>query len=263
MTANEILQQLLAACDWVNPAQTVDRIVAGDGDRPVRTVLVTWISSLAACRTAIARGVDLLVTHEPTFWRHLDDFPEPVDQYALAKQREIREAGLTILRLHDSWDRFPGVGIPFAWAQYLGLPGAPVATGMAGYLHRYDVAPTTAGAFARQVAVRTAALGEPVIQFAGDPGAVVSRIGTGTGCACDPAAYQAMGCDLAVVCDDGTCSWGHLQRAADLGLPVIRVNHGTSEEPGMLTLAAHLRAAFPGLQVEHLPHPCCYAPMRA
>lgn len=262
MTAHDILRQIIGLCPWVDPANTVDRVIVGDGDRPVHSALVTWISSRDACREAMARGADLIVTHEPTFWRHLDDFPEPADPHAVAKQRELRDAGLTIIRLHDTWDRFPGVGIPFAWAQFLGLEGAPAATGWNGYLHRYDIAPTTAGAFARRVASRTATLGEPVIQFIGAAEAPVSRIGIGTGCACDPATYQTMGCDLAVVCDDGACYWSPIQRAADVGMPVVRVNHGTSEEPGMVTLAAYLRETF-GLPVEHLPHPCLYIPVSA
>lgn len=62
-----------------------------------------------------------------------------------------------------------------------------------------------------------------------------------------------MGCDCPIVCDDGSIYWKGIQGAEDFAHPVIRVNHGTSEEPGMVTLTRyisdHLR-----LQAEHYPH---------
>ena len=40
----------------------------------------------------------------------------------------------------------------------------------------------------------------------------------------------------------------------DIGHPVIRVNHGTSEEPGMVTLTRYINEHVPGLTAEHIPH---------
>ncbi|OGV71726.1 MAG: hypothetical protein A3K19_12285 [Lentisphaerae bacterium RIFOXYB12_FULL_65_16] len=53
---------------------------------------------------------------------------------------------------------------------------------------------------------------------------------------------------------DGSCYWAGIQRAEDAGHPVIRVNHGTSEEPGMVALTEYINANLPGLHAEHLPH---------
>jgi hypothetical protein len=36
------------------------------------------------------------------------------------------------------------------------------------------------------------------------------------------------------------------------------VNHATSEEPGMISLAVYLRGVFPGIHVEHVPGGCLY-----
>ena len=63
-----------------------------------------------------------------------------------------------------------------------------------------------------------------------------------------------MGCDVSIVCDDGSCYWSEIQRAADGDHPVIRVNHGTSEEPGMVTLTQYVNDTFAGVTAEHLPH---------
>ena len=233
--------------------KTVDLVIVGDPEKEVRRCLVTWISSHRACQLAAERGVELLITHEPTFWDHWDDKPEK-NPNSSAKLKLIQDAGLVILRNHDTWDRFPEVGIPWAWARHLGLDGPPAAIGADGYQHRYDIAPVALDVFAKRVARRTALLGEPHVQVTGDPRQKVKRIGVGTGCGCDLATFRGMGCDCSIVCDDGSCYWAGIQLAEDLGHPVIRVNHGTSEEPGMVTLTAYLNEHLPGVSAEHIPH---------
>jgi hypothetical protein len=55
-------------------------------------------------------------------------------------------------------------------------------------------------------------------------------------------------------CDDGS----DIQMAQDLGHAVIRVNHGTSEEPGMVTLTNYINENIVGLNAQHLPHGCTF-----
>lgn len=258
MIAQEILDHFYSRCDWVHPGETVDRIICGDAQKDVKSAVVTWISSLDACREAISRGADLLITHEPTFWDHWDVLPCPEDPMVAAKQDVLDSAGLVVLRLHDSWDTFPDIGIHSAWARFLGMDGAPADSGSSRYQHRYDITPRTAGVLAGEIAARTAELGEPAVQLFGDPDQVVSRVGIGTGCGCHPRTFAEMGCDVAVTCDDGISCWREAQRSLDTGFPIIRVNHGTSEEPGMATLTAYLQQTFPSVSFSHLPYRCMY-----
>lgn len=255
MRAIEINRHFVSQADWIDPARTVDKIIVGDPDAEIRRVLVTWISSFGALRAAAERGVDMLITHEPTFWKHADEL-ENVESSEIgrAKKRFVDEHGLVILRNHDVWDRMPQVGIPWAWARFLGLGDTPAAVGPRGYQHRYDVDAVPLGEFARAMAARTATIGEACVQVRGDLDQPVSRIGVGTGCACSIGVYQEMGCDLSIVCDDGSCYWGPIQQAADMDHPVIRVNHGTSEEPGMATMTAYINEHLSGVAAEHLPH---------
>lgn len=201
----------------------------------------------------------MLMTHEPTFWVHANELPQ-ADPCVIGceKERFIEQAGLVVLRNHDVWDRMPEVGIPWAWARFLGIANPPTDTGANGYQHRYDIQPVMLDAFARAMAERTAAIGEPAVQVVGDPGTMVSKIGIGTGCGCRIDVFQQMGCDLAIVCDDGSTYWSNIQRAADEGYPVIRVNHGTSEEPGMRTLTKYINENLPGVAAEYLPHGSCF-----
>jgi len=259
MKAIEIRDHFLSKADWVDPQRTVDRIIIGDPAAEVGRVLVTWIASFEAVRAAVQRGCDLLITHEPTFWVHADELAS-VDRWEIGttKKRFIERSGLVILRIHDVWDRMPQIGIPWAWARFLGLGETPAQIGNEGYQHRYDIEPVTLDALARRIAQRTATIGEPSVQVIGDGSKTIARVGIGTGCACDTEIFEQMGCDLSVVCDDGSRYWSNIQRAADKGHPVIRVNHGTSEEPGMVTLTEYINENLPGVTAEHLPHGCSF-----
>jgi len=253
--AVDVNRHFLSQADWVDAAKTVDRVVVGDPQKEVRRVLVTWIASLGAVRAAIERGIDMLMTHEPTFWVHANELEMmETSRIASAKWHAIQQSGLVVLRNHDAWDRWPAIGIPWAWARFLGVGEKPVATGANGYQHRYDIEPVPLDEFAARVARRTATIGESAVQVVGDGRKPVSRIGIGTGCACDIHTFQEMGCDVSIVCDDGSCYWAGIQRAEDDAHAVIRVNHGTSEEPGMATLTRYINEHLPGLQAEHLPH---------
>ncbi|MFP4057551.1 MAG: Nif3-like dinuclear metal center hexameric protein [Candidatus Brocadiia bacterium] len=255
MKAIEINRHFLDLAGWVDPQTTVDRVIIGDPDKEAGRVLVTWIASFQALRAAAERGADLLMTHEPTFYVHANELEQMDDSdVARAKRQFIEERGLVVLRNHDVWDRMPEVGIPWAWARFLGLEGPPAATAAGGCQQRYDVEPLALDDFAAEVAGRTAALGEEAVQVVGEGQSTVSRVGIGTGCFCDIRVFQQMGCDVSVVCDDGSSGWRTIQRAADEGHPVVRVNHGTSEEPGMATLTEYINQHLAGVEAEHLPH---------
>ena len=255
MNVSDVLEHFLSRADWVDRNHTVDRIIAGDPDADVDRCVVAWMPSITAVREAIKRGVGLLLCHEPTFWSHRDEFPARTAA-GQAKLRLIEEAGLVVMRNHDCWDRWPNVGIPWAWAQHLGLEGRPTAIGADGYQHRYDIAAVPFGEFALGVAARTSALGAPLIEVVGDSARLVARIGIGTGCGCSAFAYVEMGCDCCIICDDGASYWQHVQYASDQGIPVICVNHGTSEEPGMGSLAGYINDNVDGLTAEHLDQLC-------
>ena len=267
MKAINIRNHFVNKCDWVDREDTVDRIIVGDPDKIISSAVVTWISSFDALRHAAEMKVDLLITHEPTFWDHYDyrDEPEAMPQTGTTRRKKdfIENAGFTILRIHDSWDRFPDIGITSAWAKFLGLQGPPIATCGRNAQHRYDIAPVTLENLAHDIAAKTSTIGQSCVQVVGDGGAVVSRVGVGAGCATNIDSFAEMGCDVSIVVDDGTCYWQDIQRAADENKCVIRVNHGTSEEPGMATLAQYMRDTFPDITTTHLPHGSCFKCVQA
>ena len=58
--------------------------------------------------------------------------------------------------------------------------------------------------------------------------------------------------DLILATDDGINFWDDALWAADMEVPLLIVNHATSEKPGMQAMAEYLREEFPGIRVEYV-----------
>lgn len=259
MKLDDFRNHFISRADWVDADETVDNIVIGDPNAAVSNCAVTWISSFVAVREAVERNLDLLITHEPTFYGHTQNSETAYQKetgYGAEKRKFIEDNGLAILRLHDTWDRWPDIGIPWSWARFLQLSGPPATTNEGDRPPtqlRYDIEPTTLGEFANHVASRTAAIGEGHPVAYGELEWTVSKVGVGTGCICDIDVFRELGCDLSVVCDDAISHTRDIQWAVDEGHSVIRVNHGTSEEAGMKSLADYIENKVEGVAAEYLP----------
>ncbi len=243
---------------WMDLEASVDTFKSGDPETEVLGIAVSWMSTREALTQALELGCNVFVTHEPTFYTHHDDLSSPVFELegACEKLAFVKASGITVVRCHDLWDQVPEIGIPDAWGEALGLGEAVDGT---GYYRVYDVAGRTAGDVARQVAERTRPFGQEAVQLFGDADTPVSRVAIGTGAITPLFSYlHDFRIDLAICTDDGFTAWQHGAYALDAGLPVIVVNHATSEEPGMMRLAEHLQAQFPDTPVHFIPRGCLY-----
>jgi putative NIF3 family GTP cyclohydrolase 1 type 2 len=242
---------------WVKPEQTVDTFKAGDPETEVRGIAVGWMSYTWALERAIELGCNLFITHEPTYYAHTDDNERVFGLPGVQEKRQwIEEQGLVVLRCHDLWDQVPGIGIPDSWGEFLGLGQAVDGE---GYFRVYEVVGKTALQVAEQVAGCIRSLGQEAVQLIGPGEKPVRRVSIGTGAII---AFLEMvrnyRIDLAICTDDGIRYWQDGAYAIDMGLPMIVVHHHASEEAGMIHLAGHLQAQFPGIPVHHLPQRCMY-----
>ncbi len=257
MTAIQLHQHMRSLGHWVDWDATTDGFKAGDPETEVRAIAVCWQSTLPKLREAAASGCNLFVTHEPTFYVHMDDDPGVFAlPFAREKMSFLHESGLVVYRCHDVWDRVPGIGIRDSWARQLGFEGPPAA---ADAFHAAYPFTGTAGVLAEHVRLRVEPLGQSRVWLLGDPAAPVTRVGIGTGAVTDFRSMLSLGADAMVVTDDGIAFWSAGCQAADSGIPLIVVNHAVSEEPGMRSLAAHLAGAFPDVPVRHIPLGCLYS----
>ena len=251
------------------PEPSVDRIILGSAETEVRGVGVMWMPTWAALRAAAAAGANVMVVHEPTFYTHrdLDEFAQEfaglkpraraaLEETRAAKERWIREQGLVVIRCHDVIDAMPG-GVVDSLARALGFSAdQAVATGNYRVISLRE--PRRAAGIARHLARAFAALGQPGVAFYGDENRLVTKLGLGTGYGCDPWRQIELGAEMALVIDDRIKVWTEPVWAEDAGYPLAVINHGTSEEWGVRTLAGIFRKQFPQLPVHLVPQGCGY-----
>lgn len=86
------------------PEKTVDTFKAGDPAQEVTGIVTTFLATLEVLKKAKDIGANLVITHEPTYYNHLDKVDALVaDPVFEAKHRFIQESGVVIRRLHDYW----------------------------------------------------------------------------------------------------------------------------------------------------------------
>lgn len=250
MIAIELRDHMKRVGTWVDWERTCDRFIIGDPEVEVEGIAVAWQATTEAVSRAMDLGCNLFVTHEPVFYRHMDDddsvFTAP---HARRKLDMIGESGVTIFRCHDVWDRMPEVGIVDSWAAHLGLGGRIAAD----EFHSVHPSPApTLMDLARYVVGHTRDLGQDSVEMVGDPAAKVSRAAIGCGAITHYEAMVNLGADVIIGTDDGMSYWNGGAWALDAGIPLVLVNHCTAEEPGMLSLAAYIRERFPGIRTEFI-----------
>jgi len=257
VTTLEVREYLLTNSPWVNPKRTVDTVKIGDPSRPVGKAGVCWYASIETIRAAHEAGCDLLICHEPTFWEHAAPETSWRDKApGIAKREFLEQTGMVILRAHDTWDQWPEAGIRDSWARFLGLGERVYASSEHNYHAVHEVPEQTLAAFARYVAGRVATLGEDSVQVMGDSKRRVRRVAVGVGCAGPDRECVDAGADVCIVCYDGASYWAVRERLHEMGAAILTVEHGTSEMPGMESLARHLAERFPQVQFQYLAeHP--------
>jgi putative NIF3 family GTP cyclohydrolase 1 type 2 len=123
MTARQLIEQIKqnVGVAWTTP--TVDTFKAGNPDTAVKGIAVTMMATLDVLEHAAANGQNLIITHEPTFYNHLDktDTLEKQDDAVLAqKQKFIADHHLVIWRFHDHWHMRKPDGILLGMTHALG-----------------------------------------------------------------------------------------------------------------------------------------------
>jgi putative NIF3 family GTP cyclohydrolase 1 type 2 len=213
-------------------------------------------------KAAHAAERELFITHEPTFNDHRDPADSPCRQIEPGKTKTqfLEETGMVVLRMHDTWDGWPGIGIRDSWARGLGLTDFIAENADAPSQRRwhavYEIPETTLGEFARYIAERVKPLGQDGVQVMGDPAAPVCRPALGVGCGGPDKDMIDLGADVLIVCYDGASYWKTRERLFELGVGLITVEHGTSEMWGMESLARYLTEQFPSLDVRYFAeHP--------
>ncbi len=256
MNTKDVHDYFLSSSPWVNVETTVDTVKAGDPTKEINVVAVGWMATMQNLYAAHQLGCDLFITHEPTFWEHtVTESGFRSVEPGISKTRFLQQTGMVVLRLHDSWDNWPEIGIRDSWARGLGLTQF-IAEDKTRWHAVYQIEETTLAEFAKYIASRVRVLGEDSVRVMGNPAMRVSRPSLGVGCGGPDLDMFRLGSDVFIVCYDGASYWAARERFFELGVAVIVLEHGTTEMWGMESLACHLRTVFPCLDIHYLAeHP--------
>lgn len=248
MTAQQIVSRIQTKLRQLGiawRAQTVDTFKAGAPETEVKAVATTGMATFDVLRRAAAEGRNFVITHEPTFYNHLDQTADlEADPIYQAKQRFIKDNNLVIFRFHDHAHALQpdplvaGSARMLGWTQY-GSPTEP----------RIYVLPTTT---LRQLAsdVGTRLKGR-AIRVAGDPDMKVSRVALGPGYGVPPLTSSF---DVAVGGETAE-SGGNAEYIVDAAAQgqnkgMILLGHMMSEDWGMHEVAEWLRPLVPEVTVD-------------
>jgi putative NIF3 family GTP cyclohydrolase 1 type 2 len=123
VTARQVVERIQKNVGVPWRAETVDTFKAGDPDTPVTGIAVTMMATLEVIERAAASGNNLIITHEPTFYNHLDQtsiLDQQHDAVLAAKQAFIAQHHLVVWRFHDHWHARKPDGILLGMTHALG-----------------------------------------------------------------------------------------------------------------------------------------------
>ena len=253
-TAREIVAAIQAhvGIPWME--KTVDTFKAGNPDTPVTGIAVTMMATMDVLQRAAANGQNLVITHEPTFYNHLDvpEGMEESDPIWKEKREFIEKHGIVVWRFHDHWHRRKPDGI---------LAGMVHAMGWEKYEQEenpylFTMPERTLEGLAADVAKK---LDSGVVRVVGDPGMKVTRIAFSPGSAGFVRETHALEMEKVEVLLVGeTREWETVEYAADAvsegrKKALIVIGHVPSEQAGMEECSQWLKTFVKDVPIEFVP----------
>ncbi len=251
-TAQQIVDRIEknVGVPWTTP--TVDTFKAGDPQTPVTGVAVTMMATLDVLERAAASGKNLVITHEPTFYSHLDEtdvLEKQHDAVWAEKEAFIREHHMVVWRFHDHWHARHPDGIMEGMKQALGWekfqnPRLP-------YL--YTIPEATLNDLAEDTKRKLSVSVERVV---GDPGLKITQVALIPGAAGSATQIKALERDdvQALVIGE-TPEWETVEYVADATTEhkrkgLIILSHIPSEQAGMEECTRWLKGFVTDVPVE-------------
>ncbi len=253
-TARELVAEIQKQVGVEWQKDTVDTFKAGNPDTPVTGVAVTMMATMDVLQRASAKGLNFIITHEPTFYAHLDT-PEGIpesDPVWAEKRAFIAKHGLVVWRFHDHWHLRRPDGIEAGVVDALGWKKFQNPANQ--YL--FVLHETTLAELAGQVAQK---LDSSVVRVVGDRDMKVSKVGFSPGAAGSQAEISALEKDdVQVLLVGETREWETVEYAADAvsqgrKKALIVIGHIPSEQPGMEECTRWLKEFVKNVPVEFVP----------
>ncbi len=252
LTIQSVIDTILQAVPGAPFADTVDTVKCGDPPQAVTGIVTTFLANCDVLQRAIDLGANFVITHEPTFYNHLDETgwlqDDPVYQ---AKRKLITDHELVIWRFHDTWHSHQPDGI---------ITGVLRALGWEAYRN----AETPYAVRIPPVALRDlvthikTGLGVHTARVVGPPEMTCHTVGLLVGSPGGQWQIGALGGGVDVLLTGEINEWETCEYVRDAVFhdqdkALVIVGHALSEEPGMAYLVEWLRERIPGVAVTHVP----------
>jgi putative NIF3 family GTP cyclohydrolase 1 type 2 len=256
ITAREVIARIQKQVGVSWQSDTVDTFKAGDPDTPVTGIAVTMMATLDVLQRAAAAGDNLIITHEPTFFDHLDkadQLPEKDDDAVLAAKRLfISQHNLVIWRFHDHWHARTPDGIETGMVHALGWEKFQDAHNQ--YL--FDIPETPLEKLASDIKSK---LGIHIVRVVGDPALRVTKVVMAPGAAGfsnHARALEMPGVQTLVIGE--AQEWETVEYVADAATEgkqksLIILSHIPSEQAGMEECTRWLKTFVTEAPIQFVP----------
>jgi putative NIF3 family GTP cyclohydrolase 1 type 2 len=250
-TAREIVAEIQKQVGVPWKEKTVDTFKAGNPDAPVMGIAVTMMATMDVLDRASAKGLNFVITHEPTFYSH-EDVPEGMpesDPVWAEKRAFIEKHGMVVWRFHDHWHMRKPDGIEAGMVHALGWERYQNAENR--YL--FVLPETTVKKLAEEVAKK---LDSPVVRVVGAPEMKVTKVGLSPGFAGFVRETHALESDdVQVLLVGETREWETVEYTADAVTQgrkkaLIVLGHIPSEQAGMEECSRWLKGFVKDVPVE-------------
>jgi putative NIF3 family GTP cyclohydrolase 1 type 2 len=257
LTARQVIDEIQKHSGGPWKGETVDVFKTGNPDTPVTGIVTTMFATMDVLKQAVANKCNLIITHEPTFYNHLDDTASLVnthDKVYAEKRKYIEDHHLVIWRFHDHIHALHPDGIITGVVNRLGWEKYQAP----GMLPVFNLPETTVKGLASEV---QKSLGTSMLRVIGDPDMKVTKVAFlpgAPGSEMQIAALQRD--DIQVLLIGESREWETIEYARDEAeqgrkKAVIILGHVPSEESGMEECASWLKTFITHVQIIYVKTP--------
>jgi putative NIF3 family GTP cyclohydrolase 1 type 2 len=251
ITVGDVIQSIKdnLTCEW--DENTVDKIKTGSSENKVTGIATTFMATMEVIKKAKEDGLNLIITHEPTFYNHLDDM-EPLkdDPVQIAKLKYINDAGITVFRFHDFWHKTRPDGINMGLINTLGWQDYGNSEEMV-----FDIPDQTVNELSSTLA---RLFGTSTVRVVGDPVMTLDKVGIVPGAwGSDKQIEWLNKPNVNALIVGESREWETIEYVRDmneLGMPMalIVMGHADSEDPGMEYCAEWMKGFIKEVPVEYI-----------
>jgi len=265
ITANEVIERIKKNIGLEWQSDTVDTFKGGDPNTKITGIAVTMMATMDVLQRAAAKNENLVITHEPTFFDHLDvsqQLPQgDNDPVFAAKRKFIEDHHLVVWRFHDYWHRRTPDGILTGVVRGLGWEKYQDASNP--YL--FTIPETTVGQLSEELKKK---LGLVAMRVVADRDMKVKRLALSPGSAGFHREAGALEMpDIELLIAGESREWETVEYVADAiaqgrHKALILLSHVPSEQPGMDECTIWLKTFVTEVPVEFVPTKDPFAPLK-